>query len=340
MRPSTSLLHQRQLTFRALPRLADSSVGTFQQHAFVPERPHLFPRGAFAYLPAIQEWFERPRDAQREDAPWRLRTEALMPYGETLVLTEYLFSSSAAAGAGPSFSRGEAPLSLFLTWLAEQKSTLPSSSFATAPNPQLTIAQASLSHLPPPMQFQVPTPEIVLKAGNGDIYDSSLWLGLAPTITPLHRDPNPNVLVHLAGRKRIRLFGPEVGARLRSAFDVGREGSADMMVGKGRDALERAVWGDDGSEYRGDRVRRDEELRQLLKPEHDEHAELPQQGCDAQLQSGDAVFIPKGWWHAVRGVGCGVTASVSILVSCFILGSNGWLTELLGSLVQVNWWFR
>ncbi|KAJ5149361.1 hypothetical protein N7448_000939 [Penicillium atrosanguineum] len=38
-------------------------------------------------------------------------------------------------------------------------------------------------------------------------------------------------------------------------------------------------------------------------------------GYEAHLGTGDGLFIPKGWWHSIKGVGEGVTASV-------------------------NWWFR
>jgi len=34
-----------------------------------------------------------------------------------------------------------------------------------------------------------------------------------------------------------------------------------------------------------------------------------------EVSPGDALFIPKGWWHSIKSVGIGVTASV-------------------------NWWFR
>jgi len=34
-----------------------------------------------------------------------------------------------------------------------------------------------------------------------------------------------------------------------------------------------------------------------------------------ELDAGDALFIPKGWWHSVKGLGDGINGSV-------------------------NWWFR
>ena len=62
-----------------------------------------------------------------------------------------------------------------------------------------------------------------------------------------------------------------------------------MMQGEERRVLEKTVWGD-------------------------EEVEGPD-GWEAELESGDALFIPKGWWHSVKGVGEGINGSV-------------------------NWWFR
>ena len=60
-----------------------------------------------------------------------------------------------------------------------------------------------------------------------------------------------------------------------------------MMEGPERAALDEAVWGKDANG----------------------------EGYDAMVNPGDALFIPNGWWHSIKSVGGGVTASV-------------------------NWWFR
>ena len=133
------------------------------------------------------------------------------------------------------------------------------------------------------------------KAGKGDIYDANLWMGLSPTYTPLHRDPNPNLFLQLAGRKVVRLFPPDVGATIFAGVQekLGRNASStfrgeEMMQGPEKDLLEREVW------------------------EHKEHGA---DGYEAVLDHSEALFIPLGWWHSIKGVGKGVTASV-------------------------NWWFR
>ena len=57
----------------------------------------------------------------------------------------------------------------------------------------------------------------------------------------------------------------------------------EMMVGEEMRRLEEAVWGDTDGEV----------------------------GWEARLVSGDGLFIPMGWWHSVKGVGEGITGSVS-----------------------------
>lgn len=72
--------------------------------------------------------------------------------------------------------------------------------------------------------------------------------------------------------------------------------SEEMMAGKGRAALDAVVW--DG-----------------LAINDDEKAKDRVVGYEAVLDAGDGIFIPKGWWHGIKGVGHGIVGSV-------------------------NWWFR
>jgi hypothetical protein len=88
---------------------------------------------------------------------------------------------------------------------------------------------------------------------------------------------------------------PELGRRLyersRVAGHANMRGE-EMMAGPEMEKLEQAIWDDDDNE--------DGESGS---------------GVEATLESGDALYIPLGWWHAVHGVGQGANASV-------------------------NWWFR
>jgi len=149
----------------------------------------------------------------------------------------------------------------------------------------------------------------VTGAGKGDIYDSSIWLGLAPTHTPLHRDPNPNLFVQLAGRKVVRVFEPAIGRELfAQAGSGGVRLGEEMMAGEGRAALDAVVWDDLELEW--------EQQKQEQKQQHDDvKVNGIMVGYEAVLDAGDGMFIPKGWWHSIKGVGDGIVGSV-------------------------NWWFR
>ncbi|KAI4721352.1 Clavaminate synthase-like protein [Aureobasidium sp. EXF-10727] len=178
------------------------------------------------------------------------------------------------------------------------RSLISSSASELETKASIYLAQASLSDLPSSLRKDLPTPELVMKAGKGDIYDTSIWLGRAPTYTPLHRDPNPNLFVQLAGKKQVRLFKPDLGNAIFHHVQTSIGGAAnatmrgaEMMEGAERTALEQAVW----------------------NPASD--AFWASQGLQCEVGPGDALFIPKGWWHSIKGVGQGMIGSV-------------------------NWWFR
>ncbi|KAI0394895.1 hypothetical protein F5Y17DRAFT_425949 [Xylariaceae sp. FL0594] len=149
---------------------------------------------------------------------------------------------------------------------------------------QLYIAQSDIRSLPESLAGDLPVPEIVLKAGRGDVYSSSIWLGLQPTYTPLHRDPNPNLFCQLVGSKTVRLLRPRDGQSIfqdvrRSLGSGGnsRFRGPEMMYGPERDKLHRAVW--------------------------TEAQTSSKDIWEVMVNPGDALFIPQGWWHSVVSTG-------------------------------------
>ncbi|KAI2628140.1 Clavaminate synthase-like protein [Xylaria nigripes] len=178
------------------------------------------------------------------------------------------------------FLQFEAPLSLMIRAYQYNKSTdKPSSRIR-----QLYVAQSHIGILPMPLREDLPVPEIVRHVGNGDIYGSSIWLGLQPTYTPLHRDPNPNLFCQLVGSKAVRLLRPKAGLSVFQQVrrSLGASGNSrlrgpEMMEGPERDGIHRAIWAD-----------------------HDVEGDIWQ----AMLEPGDALFIPQGWWHSVMSIGC------------------------------------
>lgn len=263
-------------SLRVVPILADGSLKTFQQEAFIPATPALLPRGTFTTIPAIQKWF--PKSPKQNGSP-TLNTEYLAQWAPTVVPLEITSDGQ--------FTQIHQPFQFFLD------------ASTTDQKANIYLAQASLSDLPPSMLKDLPTPDLVSRAGKGDVYSTSIWLGHAPTYTPLHRDPNPNLFVQLCGNKKVRLFNPSLGnamfhhvqSRIGGDANAVMRG-AEMMEGMERKVLEDAVWGDG---LRG--------------------AFWEKEGFECEVGPGDGLFIPKGWWHSIKGVGEGMVGSV-------------------------NWWFR
>ncbi|KAK4126838.1 Clavaminate synthase-like protein [Parathielavia appendiculata] len=182
------------------------------------------------------------------------------------------------------FIRFDAPLALLAAALHYNRET---------PDPservdQLYIAQMPLSELPGALQLDVPipnaltadpTPEIPYTA---DIYISSLWLGLEPTFTPWHRDPNPNLFCQLVGSKTVRLMPPAPGKQLFAQVSAGLGQlnashairGQEMMQPTERKAWWDAVWG----------------------------PSVPKGMFEVVLRPRDVLFLPMGWWHSVRSI--------------------------------------
>lgn len=303
--------------------IEDIEIDDFRKRAFVPERPLLIRRkladdsaendtSKFS-IPAAAKWFTRESsDKTGEPSNQRQRVvpaiDYLHPFQDTILPYE-LTGDPIGASAEPdqdagvesgqdalpvselhyastagSFHRFSAPLGLFL------KASRVSSSIPR----RLYIAQAQISDLPRQLQEDLPTPTLVRAAGRGDIYDANIWIGLPPTYTPLHRDPNPNLFVQLASSKRVRLYEPSIGAGIFRDVQrsIGQSSQTnlrgeEMMEGPERKALDEAIWGSSAAAA----------------------------GFEAVVNPGDALFIPKGWWHTIKSIGTDVTASV-------------------------NWWFR
>ncbi|KAI1747068.1 Clavaminate synthase-like protein [Xylaria castorea] len=249
----------------------------------------------------MQTWFASPKP---ERGPVSFG-DKLSSSADAMVSYELITSSSrddhllASAESNRSrFLQFDAPLSLIIQASRYNQRTDNSSHRMK----QLYIAQSDIRSLPPALAEDLPVPELVKHAGKGDIYSSSIWLGLQPTYTPLHRDPNPNIFCQLAGSKAVRLLRPRAGLsvfqdvrRRLGASGSSRFRGSEMMEGPEREGLHRAVWVDDHS----DNALREREIWQAV------------------LDPGDALFIPHGWWHSVRSIGREAELNAS-----------------------ANWWFR
>src|SRR4029077_15374094 len=98
---------------------------------------------------------------------------------------------------------------------------------------------------------------------------AKVWIGKAGTVTPVHRDVPHNLHVHLTGRKRWMLFAPSQSSRMYP------RGVLSGMPSFSQVAPE--------------------------QPDHDRHPRF--RGVTALggvVDPGEALFIPRGWWHHTR----------------------------------------
>ncbi|KAL3420631.1 JmjC domain-containing protein [Phlyctema vagabunda] len=320
------------------------NVEKFRELAFLPQLPmlispdaKLYPDSIASVVPAASKWFQTLYPTHNSAHMGRYvipAQEYLSPFAETIVpyettitaesqdiqafestwplnefgkrshYDEFIYEAThnfeesyldidkppAQEKPTPRFCRFNAPLSLFLKAFEPRSADIPQIK-------HLYIAQAQISELPHQLRDDLPTPELVKKAGKGDIYDTSIWMGLQPTYTPLHKDPNPNLFIQIANSKTVRLYSPTIGASIfrEAQAYIGASSSAsfrgtEMMQGSEKEVLEEIVWGSSTSVH----------------------------GMEVVLNPGDALFIPKGWWHSIKSHDSG-------------------MREVNAS---VNWWFR
>jgi len=265
-------------------------VEDFRREAFIPQEPRLITisvdlnvnTAAHCSIAATRKWFIlKPEGGQTLNIAYLERyKDVLLPYELVSPKAERSNFLTESAIEDKTFQRFRAPLDLLLT------------ASRSSPTPRLYIAQAQLLDLPQALRDDLPTPLVILKAGKGDIYDANIWMGIPPTYTPLHKDPNPNLFLQLASNKLVRLFNPDTGAAIFRDVQEKIRGHAtpafrgdEMMQGPERIALEDAVW----------------------------NCPRNTDGFEVVVRPGDALFIPKGWWHSIKSIGADVTASVRIL---------------------------
>jgi hypothetical protein len=105
--------------------------------------------------------------------------------------------------------------------------------------------------------------------------EGMLWIGPAGTFTPLHHDLTNNLLVQIAGRKRIVMAPPSETPKLANAVHVFSE-AGDLLSDEAR--------------------ARFPALADVRK------AELV-------LEPGEILFLPIGWWHQVEALDFSISAT-------------------------------
>ena len=128
----------------------------------------------------------------------------------------------------------------------------------------------------------------------------SLWLGNRTRVA-LHFDVPDNIACVVAGRRRFTLFPPEQVANLYiGRLDLTPAGQPISLVDQAHPDLERFP-----------------RYAEALK-----HAQV------AELEAGDAIFIPSQWWHGVEGL-----APINALVNFWWRQSPAYMDTPLNTLM-------
>lgn len=96
-------------SFRPVQVLPDAYLETFRKHAFEPGAPALLPRETFQKLPAIEKWFVKWSDEEREAKA--LNVDYLAEYRDIVVPLEL------STEDGEDFDRVEQPLRMFVEYV-------------------------------------------------------------------------------------------------------------------------------------------------------------------------------------------------------------------------------
>ncbi|KAK9480214.1 hypothetical protein V1514DRAFT_325781 [Lipomyces japonicus] len=167
------------------------------------------------------------------------------------------------------------------------------------------LAQHDLLAQVPVLRKDVLTPNVVYSQINDQERAPVLnsWLGPAGTISPLHTDPNHNVLVQVVGFKYVRLYPPSTKG-ITSCNDMGNTCDVELESGAFGALFEDE---DVSASSLEDDVVDFEKLkaRVLAKKKYQQQfSEFPWTDgyVECILAPGDEIFVPSGWWHYVRSL--------------------------------------
>lgn len=139
--------------------------------------------------------------------------------------------------------------------------------------PETDLIYMAQNDLFPEIQQQIEIPDFCESVGEGKLYSTMVWMGPYGCVSPLHYDPLDNVLLQYVGQKIVYLCAPN------SPVQAGAEGNQ-----KNTSPLDpEQVIADGGTVDLGFQ--------------------------EATLYPGDALYIPKKWYHHVRTIETSVSVN-------------------------------
>ncbi|OJJ50049.1 hypothetical protein ASPZODRAFT_22745 [Penicilliopsis zonata CBS 506.65] len=303
-----------------IPRLAAPSFETVEKHMHTQRTP-LVITGAFEHWPALSDrpwssreyWMKQTLGGQRlvpveigrsyTDEGWG---QQIMPFGE--FVDNYLWRHTDSQ-----------------TGYMAQHDLL-----AQIPALRRDIAVPDYCFIDPPKP-EIGTP-LYLKRERQEAEEEeeeeeeevdpiiNTWIGPAWTISPLHHDPYHNILVQVVGAKYIRLYSPHTPASQiypRGMEKPGKHGSESESEGETKTDSETKTESENKTEGEVDMSNTSQvDLASIeLSPAESEQWDAQWPGfmqaeyVETVLREGDALYIPVGWWHYVRGLRGGVSLS-------------------------------
>lgn len=274
-------LDDEAMSVRPLASLRNGiSAARFVSSFQLPGRPGHFkslltasPSPDRVVWPALKTWSALGTDGQ-ETLDGLKRPETM----DLMVPIEISQPNVGYNAGGAKWDRIEMPFSLFLDAFIQRK--IPwSAGGAEEQQPVGYLAQYDLLSKAPSLAQEAPGLPHTQAGPKGaqEQWRSNVWVGPAGTYTPLHRDPYENMFAQVVGRKRVHLFAPALAPYLYIKPSGPQQNTSEIA-----------------SE------------QELLTPSRDRPLLSDALASDdafvAELDPGDVLYIPQGWYHCVQSL--------------------------------------
>jgi [histone H3]-dimethyl/trimethyl-L-lysine36 demethylase len=272
---------------RYLPSLACPSMESFLRECLLADRPMLI-TGAIGHWPAMTRWRRLSylrRVAGARTVPvevgvnylaehWGQRLMTLDDFLNVHVLDKEEIHEEGSGGGGGGGGRGAG--------MGGDGGAGSGAGTVVAEREQRRLgylAQHALFDQIPALRRDIFTPDYCSLGEDGAPHTVNAWLGPRGTVTPLHYDPDHNLLGQVVGYKYVRLYRPEDSAVLQPYTEGLCTNSSQI----------------DLDAYRGGA-----EGEAALAREQPAVAALRHWEC--VLSPGQMLYIPPKWWHYVRSL--------------------------------------